>query len=177
MVATGLEPFYYMDLPQYEFDRVFENKKVLIISSHANTIKSQLSNLDKLFPKPIFHSTAQFYVYKPPQQNAGSHDTNSWKHHFDRLKKDVDNIKIEFDFDIALVSCGGFGMPISEHIHCHLGKTAVYVGGALQLFFGIIGRRWEGSPQIKKYMNKYWVRPLDIDKPATVEYCEGGCYW
>jgi hypothetical protein len=176
-VASGLEPFCYMDSTQYAFDQIFQNKKVLIISSHANTIKSQLPKLDKLFPKPIFHPTTTFYVHKPPQQNGGSHDTNSWKYHLHEFKKELSDVIKEFDFDIALISCGGFGMPITEHIYSQLGKTAVYVGGVLQVFFGIMGRRWQNSPNINRFLNEHWVRPMDIDRPANVEYCEGGCYW
>ena len=176
-VVSGLEPFYYMDSSQYAFDQIFQNKKVLIISSHANTIKSQLPKLDKLFPKPIFHPTTKFYVHKPPQQNGGSHDTNSWKYHLHELKNELSDVIKEFDFDIALISCGGFGMPIAEHIYSQLGKSSVYVGGGLQIFFGIMGSRWENNPKIKKYVNEYWVRPMDIDRPANVKYCEDGCYW
>jgi hypothetical protein len=178
MYATGIEPFYYMDLPEYEFYSVFENKKVLILSSHSETIKSQLANHDKLFKNPIFHSTTQFYVHKPPQQNAISHDSNSWRVHFEKLKTELKNIQSSiFDFDIAIVGCGGFGMPISAYINEDLKKSVIYFGGALQLLFGIMGSRWASSPDINKHVNSYWVRTMEVDRPKNIQYCEGGCYW
>ena len=174
--ATGLEPYYYMNHPQYDFASIFKNKKVLILSSHSKTIKGQLTK--KVFGTSIFHETTKFYVHKTPQQNGGSHDANSWKYHFDALKTDVARIQTGFfDFDIALVGCGGFGMPICHYIRNDLGKSVIYVGGALQLFFGIMGSRWDNSPKILEHVNSEWTRPLNVDKPTRPEFCEGSCYW
>lgn len=175
--ARALEPFYFLNHPAYKYDTLFEHKKVLIITSHKETVNKQIESHDKLFNKPIFHHTTSFYIYKPPQQNGGSHDTNSWTFHFDNMKKDIGEIKKEFAFDIALVSCGGFGMLISDYIYTDLKSSVIYVGGALQLFFGIIGNRWINSPDIKSLMNNYWTTVLDVDKPANIKLCENGCYW
>ena len=176
--ATAIEPYYSMNDARYAFDSIFKNKKVLILTSHSKTIKSQLPNLAQMFKKPIFHETTQFFVQKTPQQNGGSHDEHSWKWHFDKLKTTVENIKNTFfDFDIALVSCGGFGMPISDYIRTDLGKSVIYVGGALQLFFGVMGARWEKSDKIQEHVNSFWVRPLEVDRPSNPEYCEQSCYW
>jgi hypothetical protein len=176
--ATALEPYYSMHDERYAFDSIFKNKKVLILTSHSKTIKSQIPNLKNIFKKPVFHETTSFFVQKTPQQNGGSHDNRSWKLHFEELKTKVENIKNTFfDFDIALVSCGGFGMPISDYIRSDLGKSVIYVGGALQLFFGVMGSRWEKSERIQEHVNSYWVRPLEVDRPSNPEYCEQSCYW
>jgi len=173
--AHAVEPFYFMDHPEYMFDTLFENKKVLIITSHKKTTEAQIAsgNVKKAFKKPIFHDTTQFAVYKPAQQNAGSHDQNSWKIHFETMKLDIVEIKKEFDFDIALVSAGGFGMILCDFIYTELNTSTMYVGGALQLFFGIRGKRWATSP----YINDSWTEVDPQDKPANVGLCEGGCYW
>lgn len=177
--AQGLEPFYYMNNSQYCFDNIFKNKKVLIITSHEKTTKQQISNMQHIFqPNKIFHETTEFYVYKPPQQNGGNHDNNPWTYHFEKMKEDLKNIKEQtFDFDIALVSCGGFGMLISDFIFSDLKTSAIYVGGSLQLFFGIMGSRWKNSPKIIEHVNNYWTHPLDEDKPKNPQLCEGSCYW
>lgn len=176
--AHALEPYYYMDLPEYAFDRVFENKKVLVITSHQKTTESQIPHLTQVFKRPLFHTTTEFYVYKPPQQNGGNHDNQSWAIHFERMKRELGEIKENtFDFDIALVSCGGFGMPISDFLFTDLKKSVIYVGGALQLFFGIQGKRWEQSIDVVKHMNAFWTRPFPEDSPKHPSICEGGCYW
>ena len=160
--AHSLEPYYFMHMPEYDFPSLFKHKKVLIITSHYETTKSQLNKM--MYSKPIFHETdTEFIVYKPPQQNGGSHDHNNWKFHFEKMKEDIQNLS----FDIALVSCGGFGMIICDYIYS-LGANVMYIGGALQLFFGINGARWN-KPN--------FIKPFDADKPKHPELCENSCYW
>ena len=166
--AHGLEPYYFMDEPTY---KCIPHKKILIITSHKETTLSQLPNLDKIYNKPIFDN-AEFYIYKPAQQNAGSHDTNSWQFHYNNMKQELADIKKTFNFDIALVSAGGFGMPLCNYIYTELNTSTIYVGGALQLFFGIMGKRWANNN-----MNSFWVKTLMVDKPLNTHLCEGSCYW
>jgi hypothetical protein len=166
--AHGLEPYNFMNDPTY---KSIPHKKILIITSHKQTTLSQLSQLDKLYNKPIFNN-AEFYIYKPAQQNAGSHDENSWQVHYNNMKQELDDIKKTFNFDIALVSAGGFGMLLCNYIYTELNTSTIYVGGALQLFFGIIGKRW-----INNNINEFWVKPVTEDKPLNTMLCEGSCYW
>lgn len=169
--AHAVEPYYYMN-DSYIFPSLFINKKVLIITSHYETTNKQIKKQMIPFTKPIFHETTEYYIYKPPQQNGGSHDNESWIVHYEKMKEDIVKIKTEFNFNIALVSCGGFGMIISDYIFS-LGSNVMYVGGALQLFFGIMGSRWENS--IKT--NEMWTRPCILDIPKNPELCENKCYW
>ncbi len=175
--AQALEPFYFMNSSSYNWSTIFKNKKVLIISSHKNTIEKQIYQLDNIFSKNIFDSTTEFYVYKPPQQNGGSHDDNSWQYHFNIIKSDLKDLIKLFNFDIALVSCGGFGMLTSNYIFTELHKSTIYIGGALQLFFGIKGSRWQSNECINKSINSYWINVLDSDKPKNVHICEVSAYW
>ena len=179
--AHALEPFYFMQDDEYKMDQYFMNKKVLIISSHKQTILSQLPNHAEIFDKSIFHKTTEFYVYKPPQENGGNHDSNSWIHHYENIKKDLSKICDEFDFDIALVSCGGFGMITSDYIFSKLNKNVMYIGGGLQLYFGIKGNRWNNNPTFSKLMNDKWCRVKKEDKPESISknptLCENSCYW
>jgi hypothetical protein len=176
--ARSLEPYYFMNHEKYAFYEIFKNKKVLVISSHLNTVNKQLEKTDKLFNHKIFHETTSFYVYKPPQQNAGNNDSSDWKHHFETIQSEIKKIKETlFDFDIALVSCGGFGMITCDYINKELNASVIYIGGALQLFFGIIGNRWLSNETITKCMNDNWTRVVNEDKPINTELCESSCYW
>ncbi len=179
--AQALEPFYFMQEDEYKMNEYFMNKKVLIISSHKETIESQLSIHSEIFDKSIFHETTEFYVYKPPQQNGGNHDTNSWIYHYEIIKKDIFKICDEFNFDIALVSCGGFGMITSNFIYKELNKNVMYIGGGLQLYFGIKGNRWINHPIISKMMTDKWCSVKEEDKPKSLSknprLCENSCYW
>ena len=177
--AHALEPYYFMDLPEYRFNEVFKNKRILIITSHEQTTNKQIDNIENIFiSKSIFDKeTTKFHVYKPPQQNGGNHDGQSWLVHFDIMKRELSELIREFDFDIALVSCGGFGMPVCDFIFSDLKKSVIYAGGSLQLWFGIMGSRWKNSPEISKHVNAYWRWPVEEDKPKRPELCEGNCYW
>jgi len=46
-------------------------------------------------------------------------------------------------FDVALVSCGAWGPLVQAFLKRSLGASSVYLGGALQLHFGIWGKRWQ----------------------------------
>lgn len=175
--AHSLEPFYFMNHKDYMYDELFKNKKILIISSHNNTIQNQLKNIDKLFPKNIFHKDVIFKIYKPPQQNAGNNDNNSWLFHCNKMKEDLQNIKAIFDFDIALVGAGGFGMIICNFLFNKLDTNVIYVGGSLQLFFGINGKRWINNKVIVDNQNNYWTSVLMEDRPINPLLCEDSCYW
>lgn len=89
------------------------------------------------------------------------------------MKNDISSL----DFDVALVSCGAYGLPLVNHIKNKLCKTGIYVGGALQLFFGIKGRRWDHHDEISLLFNEHWRRPFDVEIPENFHMVEGGCYW
>ena len=176
--VQSLEPYYFMKSKYYMFYEVFKNKKILIVTSHYHTTMKQLENRDNMFCNKIFHETSSFHIYKPPQQNGGNSNNDSWNVHFQKIKADLKKIKEEtFDFDIALVSCGGFGMITCDYIKEELKSSVIYVGGALQLYFGIIGSRWVQHDIISTLINNYWMKPLDSDKPSNPNLCEGNCYW
>jgi hypothetical protein len=174
--AQSLEFFYYIHSQHYDLHNIIQNKKILIISSHKITIEQQLHNVDKIFDRHVFNISNEYYVYKPPQQNAGNHDEHSWQYHYNNMKKDLYIIKNNiFNFDIAFVSSGGYGMIISDYIYSELKTSVIYIGGPLQLFFGIKGNRWLRNPKI--FINEYWVHVDEKDKPKNILLCEGGCYW
>jgi hypothetical protein len=60
-----------------------------------------------------------------------------------------------------------------------MGKSSVYVGGVLQMYFGVYGERWlKERPDIMRlYMNKHWSRPNEDEKPQGFESVEDSCYW
>jgi hypothetical protein len=62
------------------------------------------------------------------------------------------------------------------HYAKKLGKIGIHCGGGLQLFFGIMGKRWEKS----SYLNSLqigWIRPDKNEKPVGADLIEGATYW
>jgi hypothetical protein len=103
---------------------------------------------------------------------GGLRDDQSYAIHLNRMKESLE----KFDFDVALVSAGGYSLPLAAHAK-QIGKIGIHAGGAMQIFFGILGQRYENYPQVKKYLNKDWKRPFEHERPKNWESIEGGCYW
>jgi hypothetical protein len=140
----------------------------------AESINSQYSKRDKLFKDDDFLPEFDLKTIKAVQSigGAGALGYKTWFDALENMKFQVS----EMDFDIALLGCGAYGLPLASYIK-DIGKQAIYVGGALQLMFGIVGRRWENSDCVKKYINEYWVRPSEHEKPQGSSKVEDGCYW
>lgn len=166
-----------ISLDAYIFDnpwtKKLEGKKVLIIHSFKDTIDKQLSVKDKIWGDRSILPNAEYITYKPVQSLGGYGPHTSWYDSFDRMCNDISKI----DFDIALLAAGGYGMPLTGFIKQNLNKGAIYVGGCLQLFFGIKGRRWDDNKDVNKYYNEYWVRASEEETPKVSNQIEGGCYW
>jgi hypothetical protein len=146
-----------------------ENKRILVVHPFKATIEKQMKRRRKLGILPKMKSLK---VIQAVQTIAGERDKR-FKTWFDALaymKKEID----KKDFDIALIGCGAYGLPLAAHVK-RRGKQAIHVGGVLQLFFGIRGKRWENNKDIN--MNSYWINPLGEDVPAQGKKIEGGCYW
>lgn len=176
--AHSLEPYLFMDVEEYGFSDIFKGKKILIITSHGHSVKSQVeNNLDNIFhPLDIFKEKENIIVYKCTQQNGSNSDGYSWKGHYLKMCDDISR----FDFDVAFIGCGGFSNLLGYYIRHGLNKSAIYVGGPIQIYFGIIGRRWLGNDRILKHIGKngaHWILPMKEDYTPGCMSVEEGCYW
>lgn len=164
---TALEPFYH-DVP---WTLELSGKKVLIIHPYVDTMRRQEAKLIDIWNgKKLFENTELKYLASV-QSIAGNEPHASWTESYESMQRQIDAI----DFDVALLGCGGYGMPLSGYIKS-IGKSAVYVGGGLQLVFGIKGKRWDESDMSLNY-NEHWVRPSAEEVPKNHTLVEGGCYW
>ena len=154
--------------------QALNGKRLLIISPFIESMKSKLDILPQVYGVDLFPN-CEFIFLKPPQTHAASLSDE-----FDiELERFIDEIKkIKDEFDIALCSCGGYGNLVCAEIF-KMNKSAIYVGGVLQMFFGIYGNRWltETPDILRIYMNKYWTRPKENEKPNGHHNIEQGCYW
>ena len=80
-------------------------------------------------------------------------------------------------FDVALMGCGGYGLPLAAYIRGNLSRSAIYVGGGLQLMFGITGSRWLGRADMKPLVNEFWVRPSASETPVNAIQFERASYF
>lgn len=175
-----LDPFW-SDIP---WTKYLEGKKVLVIHPFTDEIKYQYeNNRTELHCNHDILPQFKLKVLKSIQSIGGNSEFNSWFEALDFMKKQIDSI----DFDICLLGCGAYGMPLAAHIK-RIGKKAIHVGGSLQLLFGIKGKRWETDKYAANYfkdgvgkypmlINEKWIRPFETSKFKGAENVENGCYW
>ena len=174
-----IEPFYCCLENIKPWTHYLINKKVLIISPFITSIQKQLDNGFQIFKdnnKKIFLDNQQFVFYKSFQTSVGNHIHKDWLETFTIMCNDIKNL----DFDIALLGCGGYGLPLCNYIKTHMNKSAIYIGGGLQLLFGVMGGRWENNQMWKQIIQKNdtkFIKPSGDEIINNYRNIEGGCYW
>lgn len=170
-VPLGLLEPWKFDKPAWS--RILKGKKVLVVHPFESTIHRQYRQHDKLFKNPDILPDFDLVTLKAVQSIAGEPVAfNTW---FDALHTMENEIR-KIDFDIAILGCGAYGLPLASFIK-KLGKKAVHLGGATQLLFGIKGKRWEDRTDYRELFNDYWINPLEEDIPSHYKNVENGCYW
>lgn len=174
-----LEP-YWSNNP---WSRVLEGKKVLVIHPFASLIEQQYNEKRKaLFDDKRVLPMFELKTIKAVQSLGGDCEYHDWFEALDSMKKQM----AATDYDIVLLGCGAYGFPLAAHAKC-MGKQAVHLGGALQLLFGIRGKRWDNPDYgilefgkqntYKTLFNDSWIYPSASFVPSNFNQVEGGCYW
>lgn len=153
---------------------LLKGKKVLVVHPFTETIQRQYQRRELIFPGWDILPEFELITIKAVQTIAGQKDERfqTW---FDALNYMTEEIE-KIDFDVALLGCGAYGMPLAARIK-KMGKQVIHEGGGLQLLFGIRGKRWDGMPEAQKLFNEYWVYPSENETPAGSGKVEEGCYW
>lgn len=152
-------------------------KRILIVSSFIESIRKQISIRQKLYDGVELFPECSFVFIKPPQTHGTPTPGNEYFGiHLDKFTKQLDEIRDTYD--VALVSCGGYGNPVCNHIF-ESGNSAINVGGVLQMYFGIVGNRWyRTTPEIiQLFLNEHWARPSPEERPSGAETIDNACYW
>lgn len=174
--ALALEP-YYLSPMEPSWMEALKGKRVLILHPFIHTIHKQLEHLKELYPNRSWFEGCQFRLVRPPFTLAGNHNNKDWKEHYEECIATLRKTYEEEPFDIALIGAGGYGMLLSHFLYSEFRVSTVYIGGALQIFFGVIGKRWFTNKKIMELVNDSWTRPLIEDKPSEFQRVERGCYW
>ena len=161
----ALTPFSH----EHNWYGALANRKVLVIHQYPATIRAQYEKNVEFHqgqgPLPRFK---ELITYRPVNSIGGHCETfPSWPAALQKMMDDISRI----DFDVALLGCGVYGVPLSVHIK-RMGKIALYTGGATQIAFGIKGKRWDNLG----IYNEHWVRPDPSDAPANMGEIEGGTF-
>ncbi len=179
-----LYPFFV----ERPWTRILKGKKVLVIHPFEETIKTQYAKRKLLFDNEDILPDFELNTLKAVQTVANT--KSEFKDWFEALQW-MENKVNQIDFDIAIIGCGAYGLPLAAHIK-RIGKQAIHMGGGTQLMFGILGNRWVKeypAKKVKRYrnadinldytplFNSNWIYPLECDTIKNALAVEGACYW
>ena len=168
--ASVLDVYHYIYTCPWTL--ALKGKKVLIVSCFAKSIETKIPIREKIFGVDLFPD-CEIITIAPPQTQGGN-QSEEFQIELQKFTSKLDLL----EYDVALVSAGGYGNIICNYIYSK-GKSAVYVGGVLQMYFGILGSRWltDRPDVIRLFLNEHWSKPTDEEKPDGYKNIENGCYW
>ncbi len=167
----ALEPFQY----EKPWTLALKNKRVLIVHPFAELIESQYKRRNEIFPDKEIFPECELRVVKAIQSSGKTYPEGyaDWTEALDSLYQSC----MKEDFDIALLSCGSYAVPLGARLN-ESGKQVMVLGGMLQIMFGIKGKRWEESrPDIVAMYNDAWIRADGSYVVKDAEKIDGAAYW
>jgi hypothetical protein len=151
-------------------------KRVLVISPFVESIEKQHKIIKKVFPDVYYPEFILTTIIAPQTIGFDSNSKPDWFENLSNMKK----LMSGQSFDVALVAAGAYSYPLAHHAK-RMGRIGIHAGGGLQLFFGILGKRWETNwgkgNYLEKYFNEFWTRPSENETPTNAYKVENGCYW
>lgn len=169
-----LEPWRVYQSP---WSAELAGKRVLVIHPFADTIQTQYQKREQIFPGTNILPEFELITLKAVQTIAGERDVR-FKDWFEALNY-MYHEAIKREFDVAIIGCGAYGLPLAAMLKAY-GKQAIHLGGAVQILFGIKGKRWDEMEKyeyVRKFYNEAWVYPGENERPKRLEEVEDGCYW
>lgn len=164
-----LEP-YYFDKPWTE---ALKGKKVLVFSPFAKSFENNFKNFDKIWNKKIINNFELKAVNYP---TSISITENSQFLNTKQIFEEYTNIIKTEEFDVGIFGTGCTGFLFANECK-KIGKVGIHLGGATQMLFGVLGKRWINMPEFRDIINENWTWPLDSETPKGANIVEEACYW
>jgi hypothetical protein len=145
------------------FSKTLPGKRVLVVSPFSESIEANFGNRcaffkDYEYPDFDLLTLATPITYSDLPREYYPHA--DWFETTEALKGQLR----ELEFDIALLACGSYAVPLGLFIEQELGRQAIYVGGVLQLFFGIMGRRYDNPFFLDQINPDKFILPVERSK-------------
>ena len=157
--------------------RHLRGRRVLLVSPFADllcerasrdTYEAVWSRIGKRWFEPASVAGVQMpYGYVPETRRRYGTSLELLEEMGDRLEGE--------EFDVALISAGGLGIPLAVAAK-RLGRVGLSLGGHLQVMFGVHGQRWlDRAGWRERYFNDSWIRPPAAYVPDPETTTEN--YW
>lgn len=157
-----------LDKPSVPWTHYLKNKKVLVISTHVESIKQQWKQIDKVWGEnkdlivPYKLVDVIRSPYHPTMDNRQPENCETWLESVESIKKVIDS----YNYDVLLAGCTTSAPFYVQHAK-ERGKIGIQTGGVIQLHFGVYGYRWTnvlGHSEWHNMFNEHWITPLKVDE-------------
>ena len=172
-----LDIFYCAEYVEIEklWIQNFKNKSVLVVHPFSKSFILQMNRINTVHKSPILPDFDPTF-YAPPQSNGLNISTKKYIKQLQICMTEIEALSKTNKYDFALIAAGGYGLPLASFLK-NLGISSIYVGGALQLYFGVSGNRWKNRQDLNKYKTDYWLdHPLEVP-PVGSQLVEDKTYW
>jgi hypothetical protein len=158
---------------------LFRDRKILVICPFAGFLRERATR--DVFEQ-VWSKTGKKWFYPSSVEALEfpygfSSDTHS---RYPTVFQLFDEVAAEIekrDFDIALIGAAGLAIPFASFVK-NLGKIAIDLGGALQILFGVSGRRWANFEELKRdIFNEHWTYLPPRYLPKERNVCDNLAYW
>lgn len=171
--VRALEPYYH----DHPWSKALKGTRTLVVTSFPDTVRRQrrlyrgadlFANNPDVFPDFELETVRSPFspALVPPLHTTWHEALSSME---DQIRRTV--------FDVCLVGAGAYSLPLCAFVRSELGQTAIHLGGAVQVLFGMKGKRWDGNAAISGFYNDAWTRPLPTERPKGTWRVEGSAYW
>jgi hypothetical protein len=165
---AGLLNISHMGPLSDPWTKYLKNKKVLVVSTHCESIKKQWKKINDIWNgnraviAPFELVDCIRSPYHPSMDDRQILGCSTWLDSVKYIQKQIES----YDFDVLLTSSTTSSPFYANHAK-KMGKIGIQTGGSLQLFFGIHGYRWYQVDYYKnwhKMYNEHWIHPLKEDE-------------
>jgi hypothetical protein len=150
---------------------------ILLVSPYSPLMINQFNTGNMKHLQPNF-APSKIIGYRFPYFFDGCSDYESSL--FAQKKIEGELVNLLKTVDSVILSCGCYGAPLSKYCHDNA-KNVYYVGGDLQIFFGIMGGRWR--PWLENDANylankEFWINEVPLEfKFKNRMAIEKSSYW
>lgn len=170
VALRSLEPFW----PGGDWLAARPGLRVAVVSPFVETMAMQARVLAQVHPQ--WHTGGVMFSFVRSPLTNGEYvrapGEPAWMERVHAMRAQI----LAQHPDLVLVGAGAYGLALGELLRRD-GLKVVIVGGALQLLFGISGRRWAERPEYAALLNEHWASPSQGERPRGFQSIEGGCYW
>ena len=178
----SLEPYYAAKQEHKWPARIPADTGIAVVSPFAKTIAAQHARSESVWssgspwstPAPTIHVVRAGYspMLTSAAANAWPPTITDWSSAVSSVVEQV----VATGAKLAIIGCGALSLPAAAALKKR-GISAIHLGGATQILFGVKGARWARHDVISKFFNDAWVSPASDECPTNAGAVESGCYW